>query len=121
MSDGCTSFTKVRYLICSIANKTVRSPQNLVYKGPVVTVEEPSLAWFCNYSYYLTVSLKNPCIVLTTQLPLPSTTEEFYNSSSNLTLYCDDIQGTVPSLRQFSILIITNTLLRHQVIQDHLF
>ena len=55
-----------------------------------------------------------------TQLPLPSTIEEVYNSSSNLSWYCDNIEGTVPSLRQFSLLVVTNTILRHQVIQDHL-
>ena len=54
------------------------------------------------------------------QLALPSTTEEFYNSSSNLTWYCDDIEETTLSLRQFSILIVANTLLGNQVIQDHL-
>jgi len=58
--------------------------------------------------------------VLDTQLPLPSTIEEFYNSSSNLTLYYNNIQETIPSLRQFSILVVTNTSLGYQVIQDHL-
>ncbi len=54
------------------------------------------------------------------QLASPSTTEEFYNSSSNLTLYCDDIEETTLSLRQFSIFVVTNTLLEHQIIRDYL-
>jgi len=37
-----------------------------------------------------------------------------------LTIYCDDIVGTVPSLRQFATLAVSQTLIRHQVIKNYL-
>jgi hypothetical protein len=45
---------------------------------------------------------------------------ELYSSDFHLTLYCDNIIGTVPVLRQFALLAVAQTLVRHQVIEDYL-
>ncbi len=45
---------------------------------------------------------------------------ELYSSDIHLTIYCDDIVGTVPSLRQFATLAVSQTLIRHQVIKNYL-
>jgi hypothetical protein len=46
---------------------------------------------------------------------------ELYNSETNLTLYCEDILGTVPTLKQFASLAISQTLLRKQIFKEYLF
>jgi len=45
---------------------------------------------------------------------------ELYSSDIHLTIYCDNIIGTVPSLRQFATLAVSQTLVRHQVIKNYL-
>ena len=45
---------------------------------------------------------------------------KLYSSDFHLTLYYNDIIGTVPVLRQFASLTIVQTLVRHQVIKDYL-
>ena len=54
---------------------------------------------------------------LATLSPIPL---ELYSSDINLTFYCDNIVGTVPLLRQFATLAVTQTLVRYQVIQSYL-
>ena len=55
--------------------------------------------------------------------PLPQSyliSQELDNLYSSLTLYCDDIIGTVPSLRQFAAAAVSQTLLRGQILKDYL-
>jgi hypothetical protein len=102
-----------------ISNRTLRGPPKLVYKHCNYCKKDQ--AWLGSKITAIILSFqKKVFAVLDPQLPLLSTTEELYNSSLNLTLYCGDIKGTVSSLRQFSLLVMINTLLRSQVIRDHL-
>ena len=48
------------------------------------------------------------CRSLLSAIPL-----ELYSSNIHLTFYCDDILGTVPLLRQFATLAVSQTLVRH--------
>ena len=53
--------------------------------------------------------------------PVPSNhltliSEELQSLHSLVTLYCNDVVETVPSLRQFAAIAVVQTLLRHQVI-----
>jgi hypothetical protein len=89
----------------------------LVYKAYTLLVGNQAWLDFVITAILFSYLLKrSSTVVANTQLPLLSTIEEVYNSSSNLSWYCDDIEGTVPSLRQFSLFVVTNTILRHQVI-----
>ena len=42
--------------------------------------------------------------------------ESFY---SHLTLYCEDLVGTVPSLRQFAAAAVLQQLFRNQILKDY--
>ena len=55
--------------------------------------------------------------------PLPQSyliSQELDSFYSSLTLYCDNIVGTVPSLRQFAAVAVLQTLFRGQILKDYL-
>jgi len=54
-------------------------------------------------------------------ISLSSILSELYSSDLNLTLYYNDIVGTVPSLRHFATIAVSQILVRHQVIKNYLF
>ena len=57
------------------------------------------------------------------EIDLPSISSvplDLYSTDLNLTLYCKDIVGTIPTLRQFATLAISKTLIRHQVFKEYI-
>ena len=52
--------------------------------------------------------------------PLSSIPLELYHFDSHLTLYCDNALETVPTLRQLSILTLTQSLVRLQIFKEYL-
>jgi len=45
---------------------------------------------------------------------------ELYSLDQHLTLYCDNILGTVSTLRQFTTLALSQSLLRLQIFKEYL-
>jgi hypothetical protein len=45
--------------------------------------------------------------------PLPLGLEDLYHSPFNWNLYCDNIVGSVPTLRYFAAAVTSNWALRH--------
>jgi len=45
---------------------------------------------------------------------------ELYSVDFNLTFYCEDIVETISTLRQFTTLAVSKTLVRHQVFKEYL-
>jgi hypothetical protein len=45
---------------------------------------------------------------------------ELQHLHSNITIYCDDLMGTVPSLKQFAARTVSQLLFRNQVIHNYL-
>ena len=45
---------------------------------------------------------------------------DLYSIDLNLTFYCEDIVGTLPTLRQFATLAISKTLTRQQVFKEYI-
>ena len=51
--------------------------------------------------------------------PLSSIPSELYSFDLYLTLYCDDIVGTIPTLKQFAALEVSQTLRRLQFYKEY--
>jgi hypothetical protein len=68
----------------------------------------------CNISPYL-ITLKDSSLSLAILSFIPL---ELYSSDFNLTFYCDNIVGTVPSLRHLATLAVTQALVRNQVTRN---
>ena len=45
---------------------------------------------------------------------------DLYSIDVNLTFYCEDIVGTLPTLRQFATLAVSKTLTRHQIFKEYI-
>ena len=54
-------------------------------------------------------------------LPLSTVPLELSSSDLELTIYCDDLVGTVPYLRHFAALVVSQTLVKHQIFKKYLF
>ena len=52
--------------------------------------------------------------------PLSLGLEDLYHSTFNWDIYCDNIVGSMPTLRYFAAIVTSNWTLRHQVIWDYL-
>ncbi len=52
--------------------------------------------------------------------PLSFVPLELYHFDNHLTLYYDDIVGTILTLRQFTLLALSQTLLRLQIFKEYL-
>ena len=54
-------------------------------------------------------------------LPLSTIPLELSSSDLELTIYCDNLVGTVPYLRHFAALVVSQTLVKHQIFKEYLF
>jgi len=54
-------------------------------------------------------------------LPLSTVPLELSSSDLELTIYCDDLVDTVPYLRHFAALVVSQTLVKHQIFKEYLF
>ena len=54
-------------------------------------------------------------------LPLSTVPLELSSSDLELTINYDDLVGTVPYLRHFAALVVSQTLVKHQIFKENLF
>jgi len=53
--------------------------------------------------------------------PLSTVSSELLLSDFELTVYCDNLVGTVPYLRHLAVVVVSQSLLKHQLLKEYIF
>jgi hypothetical protein len=73
-----------------------------------------------NHSSHLIKSPKTSANIPLRLLTSPSISEDLNSLDNHQTFYCDDILGTVPSLRHLTTLVLSQSLVSLQIFKEYL-